>query len=990
MTSIEFPSLPFHGELRPSQRAAVDIARRQLAAGQHKLHVVAPPGSGKTILGLWLWAHCVRRPALVLSPNSAIQAQWAAKTALFGQNDQPPDWVSTNPEQPALFTSLTYQAVTLPDRGSGDLDAQAAARWQDKLIEKGQAKDHEEAAVWIEDLKRHNPAYYEGRMAAYRKEVRDLAAMGGQALQLLHASCLATLERLKQRRIGLIILDECHHLLCHWGRVLSEMHAFFEHPVVLGLTATPPDRRGQRPEDLNRYDQFIGPVDYEVPVPAVVKDGFLAPYQDLVQFVRPTADELAFVANADEQFNQLVEELCGPPALPPPAIARNSPGAPAPTNQPGEVPAMADAQPMARPTAPHEPQVAAPTPAPRESLPQWIARVLAERRLPVGAAKDWQSFANRDEQFANAARWFLQWRGVALPPGVPIPPARHIAAEPAPRLPQPASATRAASASAADMAVLVPVLDRYIRHRLRNSRDPADHDLAEQAIARLRMLGVQITETGSQVCASPVGRVLMYSRSKIAALIPILRAERQALQERIRAVIVTDYEKTSAVAPEVGHLLDEEAGGAVAAFRELLQHAETDSLNPVLVTGSSVLVDDDLAGRFADAAAAWLAGRGLDVALTFDDEQGFKVMRGAGAHWCPRIYVEMITELFQQGLTKCLVGTRGLLGEGWDATKVNVLVDLTTATTSTSVNQLRGRSFRLDPDDPLKLADNWDVICLAPEFTKGLDDYQRFIDKHNPLFGATDDGAIEKGVGHVHAAFTEIRPEGIEDSMALLNAEMLERPMRRAEFRKLWKIGQPYRGAPIHAVESKGGGGGGFPPFPGAKAPWSDASLASAVGAAVLGALRETGQIPAGDGSLQVGARAGGYVRSFLKDASAEASALFAQALREALGPLENPRYVIPRYVHFAEETWLSRILPRLVGQYLRRTRRAMEMLHAVPAALARNKDLVAVYQRYWNAYVSPGKALYARQGEGMQLLERAAGLGAVPQLPPHQKEVFL
>jgi len=28
------------------------------------------------------------------------------------------------------------------------------------------------------------------------------------------------------------------------------------------------------------------------------------------------------------------------------------------------------------------------------------------------------------------------------------------------------------------------------------------------------------------------------------------------------------------------------------------------------------------------------------------------------------------------------------------------------------------------------VANNWDVVCLAPEFTKGLDDYERFIKKH--------------------------------------------------------------------------------------------------------------------------------------------------------------------------------------------------------------------------------------------------------------------
>jgi hypothetical protein len=706
-----------------------------------------------------------------------------------------------------------------------------------------------------------------------------------------------------------------------------------------------------------------------------VKDGFLAPYQDLVQFVRPTADELAFIANADEEFQQLVDELCGPLSLPSGKMAaagadegRATDGARAQSN-------LTDdhaAEPACLPG-----QEGTDSQFPRESMTDWVCRVLAERRLPVGVAKDWEGFQKRDEVFAIAARLFLKERRIPLPTGVPLPPVASSAAASSP------------ARAGLDMSLLVPVLDRYIRHRLRASGDPADHALAERAIARLRMLGVQVTETGTQVCASPVGRVLMYSRSKVAALIPILHAERRALGDRIRAVVVTDYEKTSAVTADVSHLLDEEAGGAIAAFRTLLSDHETDELHPVLVTGSSVLVDDDLAPRLGDAAAAWLAAKDVDVKLEFAEQSGFRVLNGSGGDWCPRVYVQMITELFQDGVTRCLVGTRGLLGEGWDATKVNVLIDLTTVTTSTSVNQLRGRSFRLDPDEPAKLADNWDVICLAPEFTKGLDDYRRFIDKHNTLFGLTDDGAVEKGVGHVHAAFTEIKPEGIEDSMTVLNAEMLERPRRRAAFRELWRVGEPYRAAPIHAVELQGGGGG-FPPFPHAKSPWSGESLAAAVSEAVLGALREIGAIPRGAGTLQIGTRSGDYLRAFLKDATAAASAVFSDALHEALGPLDDPRYVIPRYVDLVEDTWLSRILPRLVGRYFQRSTRTMQMLHAVPTVFARNKELALIYQRHWNAHVSPGEAVFAQRGEGEQLLERACQTGLVPQSPPHRKEIFL
>jgi len=78
-----FSSIRFKGQLRPSQAEVVEIARRKLNEGQRKLHVVASPGSGKTVSGLYLWTQCVRLPALVLSPNSAIQAQWADQLDLF-------------------------------------------------------------------------------------------------------------------------------------------------------------------------------------------------------------------------------------------------------------------------------------------------------------------------------------------------------------------------------------------------------------------------------------------------------------------------------------------------------------------------------------------------------------------------------------------------------------------------------------------------------------------------------------------------------------------------------------------------------------------------------------------------------------------------------------------------------------------------------------------------------------------------------------------
>ena len=95
----EFGNIRFTGTLRPSQAAATSIIQPQLDNGEKRLHIVAPPGSGKTILGLYVWADLIKKPALVLSPNSAIQAQWAARTSLFDLDGKDAH-ISTDPKKP--------------------------------------------------------------------------------------------------------------------------------------------------------------------------------------------------------------------------------------------------------------------------------------------------------------------------------------------------------------------------------------------------------------------------------------------------------------------------------------------------------------------------------------------------------------------------------------------------------------------------------------------------------------------------------------------------------------------------------------------------------------------------------------------------------------------------------------------------------------------------------------------------------------------------
>ena len=925
----DFGGIKFSGTLRPSQVASSSVIKQDLAESSEELLIVAPPGSGKTVLGLYVWSDLVRMPTLVLSPNSAIQAQWIERAKELFHLDGREAEIGTDPKNPGILTSLTYQSVTLPKRGGVELDESALEMWINDLMGPSnsgivQAEDRDSAIAWIYDLEEKNPGHHADRMSHYRKGVRDSLADHGDALWVLHDSARENLNKLADVGIGLIILDECHHLMDHWGKVLIEAREFLGNPIILGLTATPPEE-GNTPS-TERYLELFGDVDYEVPVPALVRDGNLSPYQDLAYFVRPSPEELRYIANVDSDFESLVRSL------------RRGP-----EDVSGRVP----------------------------RLEVWLARVLDELSLPGRRVKDWSTFRRSDPALADAARGYLSAGGLSLPGGVPIPPPEVVNA-------------------GNSMDALITILDRYIRNGLMRSESREDHALAEDAKKKLRMLGIQITQGGARACASPVGRVMAYGSSKYAALQEILKSEMQALGSRIRAVIVTDFEKTSATALVEG-VLDVDAGGAVAAFRAVLGSESPDSLDPILMTGSTVLVDDDLLSRIFPRFEQWVESRGLEIEFEYDEVEGYFEIRGKGKDWLPRYYTMMITEMFQEGVTKCLVGTRGLLGEGWDASRINVLVDLTTVTTSMSINQLRGRSFRLDKLWPEKVANNWDIVCLADEFKKGFDDYLRFKRKHEQLYGVCDDGAIEKGVGHVHAAFTEARPEGVSEAMDVFNEEMLMRSRNRARTRDLWGIGESFAATPRESIEIQGGFfGGGFPPSNRiGMAKWSDESLVLAIADAVACSLQALGHI--GPGSrVGGGSRGGGWMRTYLEEASEDESEVFAEAMEEILGPLENPRYVIQREVKVVSETWLSDLLPEVVGRYFRRRRNILSMFHAVPRKLCQNLEDAKIFEQQWNWKVSPGEVLYGHSKSGKERILEIKRAGLVPKSSTHRKSVFL
>jgi superfamily II DNA or RNA helicase len=187
---------------------------------------VLPPGSGKTVLGLEL-ARRLGRRTMVLTPNTAVQAQWLAQWKEFGGPGGHPRPASTDRNLNAPVTVLTYQSLTVWDRGADDEDVEDDA----------------------------TAALAEARRAAVRGEE------GADLLDLLHPRGRELVARAAASGPWTLVLDECHHLLETWGALCRALvRALGDDTWVVGLTATPRTSLTERQAAL--HDELFADCDF--------------------------------------------------------------------------------------------------------------------------------------------------------------------------------------------------------------------------------------------------------------------------------------------------------------------------------------------------------------------------------------------------------------------------------------------------------------------------------------------------------------------------------------------------------------------------------------------------------------------------------------------------------------------------------------------------------------------------------------------------------
>ncbi|WP_261336939.1 DEAD/DEAH box helicase family protein [Rhizobium leguminosarum] len=102
--------LAFQGKWRTYQQKILDDLTKLI--GDDGLHIVAAPGSGKTVLGLEVMRR-LGEPALILAPSKTIRDQWAQRLRMMflPTNIAEPDWISHDLRAPGTVTIITYQAL---------------------------------------------------------------------------------------------------------------------------------------------------------------------------------------------------------------------------------------------------------------------------------------------------------------------------------------------------------------------------------------------------------------------------------------------------------------------------------------------------------------------------------------------------------------------------------------------------------------------------------------------------------------------------------------------------------------------------------------------------------------------------------------------------------------------------------------------------------------------------------------------------------------
>ncbi|WP_452232870.1 DEAD/DEAH box helicase family protein [Lacinutrix sp. MEBiC02595] len=269
---------------------------------------------------------------------------------------------------------------------------------------------------------------------------------------------------------------------------------------------------------------------------------------------------------------------------------------------------------------------------------------------------------------------------------------------------------------------------------------------------------------------------LISSPSKLKSIITIVNAESKSLQADLRCVVLTDYIRKEFLTTPESDLNTINKIGVIPIFQQLrCRFSKKEDV--AVLTGSLVIIHQSIIPAFC---AIEREVHFSFIPLEVDD--AFVIVSAKTK--TKNSIVSIITTLFENGKIKVLVGTKSLLGEGWDAPSINSLILASFIGSFVSSNQMRGRAIRKNPKKLNKTGNIWHLACVDRTAINGGKDVDTLRRRFEAFVGVanSDIPYISNGMDRLNIPekFTDIDLES-------LNIATLKRATDRECIAKKWK-----------------------------------------------------------------------------------------------------------------------------------------------------------------------------------------------------------
>lgn len=811
-----FENVKFIYEFRDYQKRVLDTLQEKLK--DNKLHIVAAPGSGKTVLGIEI----LRRldvPALVLTPSIGIREQWMDR--FFN-----------------LFLVPEKQEV-----------------WKTKVSM---------------DLEKINILNFCTYQAFYSKYQED--------------SLHNLLQELKKHEIHAIVLDEAHHLKREWWKALEELIREVPDITIISLTATPPYDASE--QEWARYMALCGEIDIEIYTPEMVQKKNLCPYQDYLYFCCPNEQEVNQARLAMNQQMAYLQEMLKSEELYK-ALRKSI--------------YLTDMEEAAI--------LFIKTPMLLQTIISYVHYYGIESAY----------YYEEDARKADAV--IRQWDQVLL---------------------QEAKKSNVNIIDEKKFLVLAKCI-------LENEEQCFSEEFVEYFVQWLK--GKHLYKNGKFIfgdAKEQMEKILRESARKLDAICEIAITEGQSRGNDLSLLVLVDH-----IGKEHLNLVETieplTKVDCVSVFERLRREEHLHHLQKYMMPRESGQGIDNSGSADNRLALGVLCGSFCILPGEFCKKiETGKTLGNTGYHMIPmtdanrKELVSKVTKLVMEGEIKTLIGTVSLLGEGWDAPRINSVILGSTVSSYVQSNQMRGRGFRMHPEKPDKVANIWHLCSLMPMEDSGdygeSEEYEKMVHRFDTLMGLSLDGSqVESGIERM----------GITSQFGIQSSEWVQSYNQRMKnlasdtetVRKQWQIASQNKDLSKVREVAKLQVRQHFRRIQGASY-WSYREM-SEIAKGLMRTLQEKGMIST-KGTLNE-KKDGQQIMLYLEDCSARERALFFNSLKTMLAKQIPGKYI-------------------LVKSYLFRKKRCM----AVPDCLANKKDALHLQK---NIHGMQMHLVAAKSQEGRKLI---------------------